>query len=126
MSLAVSTKPSDIKRSKKESLLLREISRLFMQTVLDDPRLAGLFVNRVQLSPDRGMCTVFIYSSAGKEAFDEVFDTLKLYKPSLRKAVAHAMQSRYTPELKFVFDGQQDKQSKLNDLIEKLKDEGQL
>lgn len=117
---------SDIKRSKKESLLFREISRLFMQTVLDDKRLDGFFVNRVQLSPDKGMCNVFIYSSMGKAAFDNVIDVLKLYKPSLRKAVSQALPSRYTPELKFVFDEQFDKQAKINDLIEKLKEEGQL
>jgi len=53
------TNVSKIKRSQKESLLLREISRLLHQLSLEDTELGGLFVNRVELSKNKGMC--FIY-----------------------------------------------------------------
>lgn len=122
----MSASPSDIKRSKKESQLLREISKLFMQTVLDDSRLDGLFVNRVQLSPDRGMCTVYLFTNKGKEFFDTSLETLKLYKPSLRRAISQLLPSRYTPDLRFAYDAQFEKQEKIDALFNKLKDEGQL
>jgi ribosome-binding factor A len=120
-------RPSSIKHAQKESFLLREISSAFLRIAMDDSRLQGLFINRVQLSPDRGRAFVFFHVlSGGKEAFEEKFPVLVLYKPSLRSAVAKAMESRYTPEITFMYDAAFDKQQKVDDLIEKLKDEGKL
>ena len=111
---------STIKRAQKESLLFREISRLFMQTALDDTRLQGLCVNRVKLSPDKGVCTVYFYTAQGPEYFDQLLDVLKLYKPSLRKALASTIRSRYVPELIFAFDTHFEKQCRIETLISSL------
>jgi ribosome-binding factor A len=116
----------DIKRGQKESLLFKEISELFMKTALDDPKLAGLSINRVSLSPDKSFCTVYFYSAKGKADFEEKLELLKLYKPSMRKAIAKTIKGRYVPDLKFAFDEQFEKQQKVEELFEKLKREGQL
>ncbi|MDP3889015.1 MAG: 30S ribosome-binding factor RbfA [bacterium] len=115
-----------VKRAKKESFLFREIANLFLQVSLDEPRVQGLFVSRVKLSPDKGRCTVFFHSLKGKPDFEEKLSILILYKPSMRSAIAKAMQSRYTPELTFAYDEDLEKQQKIDDLIEKLKKEGKL
>src|SRR6516164_7171990 len=94
----------DIKKAQRESILLKKIAELFMQVTLDDTRLRDMYVNRVELSPSRGMCTVYFYSPLGEQHFDELLEVLKLYKPSLRKALATTLDSRYTPELLFKFD----------------------
>lgn len=112
-----------IKKAQKEALLLREISQLFHQIMLDDSRITDLFINRVQLSPDKGMCTVFFYSPLGREHFEKIMPLLILYKPSLRTAIAHKIQSRYTPEIKFRFDDQFEKQQRIETLLEKIKTE---
>lgn len=114
---------SNVKRAQKESLLFREISNLFMQAAMDDSRLKDVFINRVKLSPDKGVCTVYFYSTLGEKHFDELLDILKLYKPSLRKALADRIRSRYTPELIFRFDTQFEKQSRLESLIDQIKEE---
>jgi ribosome-binding factor A len=118
--------PRDIKKAQKESVLLREIASLFVHIMFDDPRLQGLFINRVQLSPDGGLCHIFFYTNGGKTDFTEKLEFLKLYKPSLRKAIAHKLQARYTPNLIFEFDEQFEKEQKMNDLMDKLKEEGKL
>ncbi|HVX00867.1 MAG TPA: ribosome-binding factor A [Candidatus Babeliaceae bacterium] len=112
----------DIKRAQRESLILRYISQLFMQASLDDPRLQGFFINRVKLSSDRGTCYIYFYNARGKEYFAEMLDVLKLYKPSMRKALANALDSRYVPELIFTFDEQFEKQQKIESLLETLKE----
>lgn len=117
---------SEIKKEQKESLLLREISGLLLKASLDDPKLAGLSVLRVKLSPDKGTCFVFIYAQNGIEEFKEKLESLKLYKPSLRKAVSRAIKGRYTPDIKFEFDSQFEKQSKMEEIFEQLKKDGQL
>lgn len=114
---------STIKKAQKESLLFREISKLFGQTILDDSRLMGLCVNRVKLSPDKGVATVYFYTAQGESHFNELFHVLVLYKPSLRKALAAKINQRYTPELVFKFDQNFEKQCRIESLLEKIKTE---
>lgn len=112
---------SNVKRAQKESLLFREISQLFLQATMDDTRLQGLFVNRVQLSPDKGLCTVYFYTSKGEDHFLEMLPILTLYKPSLRKALAATIKGRYVPDLLFKFDKQFEKQQRIEELIESVR-----
>ncbi len=112
---------SNVKRAQKESLLFREISQLFLQATMDDPRLRGIFVNRVHLSPDKGLCTVYFYTAEGEEHFNQILHTLTLYKPSLRKALASTIKGRYVPDLLFKFDKQFEKQQRIEELIEQVR-----
>ncbi len=116
----------EIKRARKESLLLKEISNYFLRIAQDESKLQGLYISRVQLSTDYGLCFVFFHTAEGKAAFEEKLPLLILYKPSLRSALAQAIKSRYTPNLIFKYDEVFDKQKKVDDLIEKLKTEGKL
>lgn len=113
---------SDIKKSQKESLLLREISNLFFSAAIDEKSLQGVYISRVSLSSDKGVCYVYFYSPEGEEAFNEKLKTLKLYKPSLRKGIANKIKARYVPELIFKYDNEFEKQRKIEDLLDKIKD----
>ncbi len=112
-----------IKKSQRESQLLKEVTELLRQAALDDPRLGHVFVSRVELSPDSKVCTVYFYSLEGEAHFEKTLEILKLYKPSLRKALAQRVNRRYTPELLFKFDTRFKKQQKLEELFEKIKTE---
>ena len=116
----------EIKRARKESLLLREISNFFLRIAQEEPKLQDLYIVRVRLSTDYGICSVFFHTAEGKAAFQEKLRLLILYKPSLRSAIAKSIKGRYTPNLIFKYDEDFDKQKKVDDLIEKLKTEGKL
>ena len=122
----MSKQQQEIKRAQKESYFYREISSLFMKIVIDDPRLSGLYINKITLSSDGGTCTVLFLANNGKAEFEEKRPTLVLYKPSLRTALAKTSHGRYTPKLIFRYDETQEKADKINRLIDKLKDEGRL
>ena len=100
---------SHIKRSQKESLLLRELSKMLLQLSLDDAELNGLFINRVELSPKRSACYVFFYTNEGETFYRENLGKLILFKPSLRAALAKEMNNRYTPEIIFKYDKSEEK-----------------
>ena len=117
---------STIKHAQKESVLLHSIAQFFMQIMQDEPLLEGLTVTRVALSPDKGKCTVFFHTIGGLKDFEDKRKTLVLYKSSLRQALAKSLHGRYTPDLRFAYDQQLDKQRHIDDLIDKLKDEGKL
>ena len=89
-------------------------------------KLRDLYINRVKLSADGSICTVFFHSNRGLEAFEELRPELVLYKPSMRSALAKSIHSRRIPDLRFVYDEQFDKQRRVDDLIESLKQEGKL
>jgi len=116
----------EIKRARKESLLLREISKFFLRIAQEEPTLQSLYISHVSLSSNYGICSVFFYTSDGKKKFEEKLSLLILYKPSLRSAISKVIEGRYTPNLIFKYDEVFDKQEKVNELIEKLKTEGKL
>lgn len=119
-------RPSEIKHAQKESFLMQEISQFLIRIIQDDPRLAGLYVNRVRLSPDKGTCLVYIHTSAGPEDFEKKFPFLVAYKPSIRASLSKVLQTRYTPQIKFLYDAAVDKTRHIEDLIDRLKDEGKI
>jgi ribosome-binding factor A len=110
----------DIKRAQRETHMSREISSLLMKVALDEVALQGLYVSRVKLSADGGICTVFFADSAGQEAFHKKLGTLILYKPSIRTALAKILDKRYTPDLVFKFDELTEKQMKMEELFSRI------
>jgi len=112
---------SHIKRSQKESLLLKEISKMILELSLDDTELSGLYINRVELSKNKGACLVYFYDPQGPAIFEAKRKRLILYKPSLRKAIATTLDGRYTPEIVFMYDHQFEKQQRIENLIEQVK-----
>lgn len=108
-----SSATSAIKRAQKESLLLREISTMFHSITMEDNRLLPLFVNRVELSTDKGWVTIYFYTLDGYEKFAELLEILKLYKPSMRKALSQGVRGRYVPDLRFEYDSKFEKQQRL-------------
>lgn len=114
------SKVSEIKREQKKSFLLQEISALVRQITADEPKLSFLFVTRVELSRDGGICYVYFSTTTDKDAFDEGLPILKLYKPSMRKALAQAMHSRYVPNLVFRYDEAKEKERKITAILDKI------
>ncbi len=116
----------EIKHAQREALIYKEISNLFVRITYDEKELTSLYVNRVSLSPDRSNCTVYFQTLGGLEDFDAKFSKLILYKPSLRTALSKTLHGRYVPDLVFKYDDKFDKQRRVEDLMDRLKDEGKL
>lgn len=116
----------EIKHAQREALLYKEISNLFIRLIYDEPSLSQVSINRVELSPDRSVCTVYFYSADGILDFDTKLHKIILYKPSLRSALAKILHGRYVPDLVFKYDEKFEKQKRVEDLIDKLKAEGKL
>jgi ribosome-binding factor A len=113
----------EIKHAQRESQLLRDISNFFLRITLDEPSLQGLFINRIRLSADRSVCTVFFHTPGGFSEYEEKRPLLVLYKPTLRTALSKSLHGRYTPDLIFEYDAQYDKQRRIDDLLEQLQKE---
>lgn len=117
----MNTRVSAIKKSQKESLLRKEISELLQEASLDNPQLQGLSASRVELSADKGIAHIFFFLPEGEEFFEKKLEFLKLFKPSLRKALANRIPGRYVPQLIFRYDNQLEKQIKIESLLDEVK-----
>ena len=113
---------SEVKRERRKSLFLQEFSALFQDLLQQEPSLINIFVSKVDLSADTGI--LYVYFSAlqepGEEVFTKALEVLKLYKPSLRKAFANQIKTRYAPDLMFVYDKAKEKERRINDLLDKV------
>lgn len=116
---------SEIKRAQKTSLLFRTISTLFSQAAMDNKELLGVYVNRVELSPDKSHCYVYFCAQGGEQEFKEKKGQLILFKPSLRAALAKQISGRYTPQITFKFDNLHEKIQRIECLLEEVKKENQ-
>ena len=120
------TRIQEVRRSKKKSQYLRELSSFLTQISLDEPGLAQIYITRVELSSDGGMCYVYIsfYNTLSgdekKEAYKDARDLLVMYKPSIRKALASRLSSRYVPDLRFVFDEKKEQEHRMADILTKV------
>lgn len=113
--------PGHIRHEQKKSRLLRAVSQLFHSIAFDHKELSTLMVTRVDISADSGICYVFFTSLTAREGFEASFPTLKLFKPSLRSALAREIPSRYVPDLVFMFDDELEKQRGLEALLDTVK-----
>lgn len=117
------TRVGFIKKSQKESLIKRQVSLLLQQAALDYPQLHEFSVTRVVLSANKRFASIFLFSPNGHEAFKQQLPFLKLLAPSLRKALAEAITSKYVPEVKFWYDDVQEKQQAIERLLDQIKHE---
>ena len=118
----LSSRCQKIKREKKKSLFFREISCLLQSLAVDDKVIAQVYSTRVDLSADCGTCYVYFstFNECSEDLFDKILEQLKLYKPSLRKALAKNIPGRYAPDLLFLYDKAKEKEHKINNLLDKV------
>ncbi len=121
----IKSKVSDIKRERRKSLFLREISSILQDLAGQEPAVAEVYVSNVDISPNSGICYIYFatFKEPGQDLFDQALKVLKLYRPSLRKSFAQRVRTRYAPDLIFVYDKGKEKERRINQLLDKVQDE---
>ena len=73
-------------------------------------------IPHVRMSPDLKLATVAIMPLGGKDA-EKTIAALTLHKKELRTLVAHRVNLKYAPDLRFVLDTSFDAQTKIDALL---------
>lgn len=123
--MRISSKLSSIKTAQKESSILRILSVLFEEAVRENSDLQGWYATRAQLSQGKALVYVYLYSEGGESSFADILEKVKIYKPSMRKALATELQKRYTPDIVFAFDEQLKRSLHMERLLDSVKNETQ-
>src|SRR5262245_52266116 len=81
-----------------------------------DPRLHGVTVTAVRMTPDLRVAHVYFRTLAGPEAAPDAQRALERAAPALRGDVGRALGLRVTPEFRFAYDTVPDAAQRLDEL----------
>ncbi len=108
---------SPVKRPTRVAVLLKETIALILLHRCADPRLKGLTVTEVEMSPDLKQARVFYVAREGVEAA-EVQAALKKALGFIKQEVAREHLLRVMPEFFFLPDEGLDRAARLEELLE--------
>ena len=100
-------------------LLQQEVSKI-LEFELDDPRLQGVTVSAVEISPDLKHARIFIVSSGDNVHEAEVRHGLQSATPYLRRELAKRVQLRAVPEIHFAFDHSIERGARIEQLLREV------
>lgn len=111
---------NSIKNTRINSEVMREISQI-IRTELKDPRVSTMTsVTDVNVTTDLKYCTVYVSVLGGKEEADKTLEGLRKAGGFIRYELAHRLNLRNTPELKFVIDNSLEYGMKMDKLIDEV------
>ena len=91
------------RRERVESLLMAEISAILLRKI-NDPRIRGVHIVSVKMSPDLSSARVYYSTLEATTDPDEVQRGLDSAKRFIRSEVKKVIKMRFIPEVYFVFD----------------------
>jgi ribosome-binding factor A len=85
---------------------------------IDDPDLArqAVTIPSVRMSPDLRLATLAVTPLGGKDA-DRMLAALERHKKELRAGIAHRVNLKFAPDLRFVIDGSFDASARIDALL---------
>jgi ribosome-binding factor A len=101
-------------REELSEMLIREIS---------DPRLTGVSVTDVQIDRELAYANIYVSALEGVERSEEILQALKHAQGFLRKELAHRVELRTFPRLRFHWDPTFERAEKIERLIASLHNE---
>ena len=104
-----------------KSRLLEEIQML-VDGEIRDPRVFGrVNVTNVMVTDDLSLCRVFVDLVDKEDDKKKIMQGLKNSVGFIRTQVAHALNTKKTPEIDFKFDDGLEKTNRIEELLEEIK-----
>jgi ribosome-binding factor A len=111
--------PSEARARRIADRIFRELAILFQRKVAD-PRLTGLTVTGVEVDREFSYATIFV-SGFGQQS--DSMDALQQARGFLRSELARLIPMRAFPQLRFRWDDSPDRGSRVDELLDRLREE---
>ena len=111
----------DERRTARVSEAIREELAEIIGFELDDPRLVGVDVTDVHVSPDARHATIKVSVRGEERAQNQAITALEHASGYLRREIAGRLQLRHVPELHFERDKNPDADSRIDFLLRRAK-----
>jgi ribosome-binding factor A len=99
-------------------LVRHAVAEIFARGEVHDPVLEGhlITVPEVRMSPDLRLATIYVMPLGGKDTKD-VLEALDRHKKFLRGEIAHRVNLKFAPDLRFLLDERFDEAERINKLL---------
>ncbi len=112
--------PSGI-RIKRISDRIRQIVSVALQSEVDDPRLAGVFITDVNVDRELEYANIYFSSLEGHERAKEIRQALEHARGFLRFRLSQEIELRLMPKLRFFYDPTPEKADRIDTMLAKLR-----
>jgi ribosome-binding factor A len=109
---------------KIEERIFEELSTILLMEV-SDPRLETVSITKVRVDRELAFANIYVSSLEGSESSDEILEGLKHAGGYLRRELAHRIDIRHTPRLRFYWDPSPEHADRIDRLIDSLHQEQQ-
>lgn len=113
--------PSEARARRVAGRIQEELAEILQRDV-SDPRLAMVTVTGVQIDREFGYATIFV-TAVEPDRRDEVMAGFERARGFLRSALAARIPLRSFPQLRFRYDTSVDEGARIENLIERIKQE---
>lgn len=98
------------------------VARCFQAGVMGDPRLEGVTVTGVKISPDLQLASIYfrIYGDDNEENIAQAKKGLESATGFFKKRLAKGLDLRRVPDLRFFYDESIERASKIEDMLRNL------
>ncbi len=108
---------------KIEDRIFEELSTILLMEV-SDPRLSTVSITKVKVDRELAFANIYVSSLEGSESAEEIIEGLKHAGGYLRRELAHRIDIKHTPRLRFYWDPSPEHAERIEQLIASLhKDE---
>lgn len=109
-----------IRTEKVASVILEALSEP-LRKIASEINAGLITVTSVKMSPDLQIAKVYVSCIGGKASIADVLQAVDADKSAIRRHVAHAVQLRFAPELRFYRDETMDAMEQIQSLVEQTK-----
>lgn len=113
----------ELKRSGRVAEAIREELAGLLVAKVQDPRLQGLAISRVEVSDDLSLARLFYTLRGGRAQAKEAEQGLRSAKGFMRSYLAKTLNLRFTPDLTFRYDDVAEKVAGLEELFQEIANE---
>jgi ribosome-binding factor A len=115
-----------MRRPERVAELLQEEIAQIVGFELEDPRVAGVTVTEVRVSDNLRDARVFVMVAGDEAEHKAALEALRHASPYVRKQLGLSLSLRHTPQLHFVRDTVEEKGVRVDQLLEEIKQEGEV
>lgn len=111
-------RPPSQRQLRVGELIRHALAEIFQEGAVHDPDFEGMVVTvpEVRMTPDLRLATAFVMPLGGQGA-DRLLAALDRHRKFLRGEVAHRVDLRYAPELRFRLDESFDEGQRIDSLL---------
>ena len=112
--------PSKLRTNRIADRIQQLLSEMLITGKISDPRLASVYITDVTVDRELSFAKIFVSSLEGKSQSDEILAGLEHANGYLRSSLAHEIDLRTFPMLRFYWDETPERAERIEELLNSI------